>query len=172
MKPRLASAALLLCCAAPALALKADRQQPMDIGADYSDATLTDDGSALLKGNVQISQGSLKIHADEAQVHRAAGEIKQAVLSGAPATVEQLLDGGGQMRAQARTIDYDMKANLLVLKGGVVVTQPEGELRGEQLRYDLNSGRVEGGAPGSRVQMRIEPKPAAATPADTSKPAE
>lgn len=149
-----------------ATALQSDREQPMDIAADSTDAVLANTGDAHLRGNVVISQGSLKIAAAEATVSRKAGEISRALLSGSPATVEQGLDAGGQMQARANIIDYDMAANVLVLRGNVVVTQPEGELRGEQVRYDLASGKVEGGAPGSRVQMRIAPKPAVpATPA-------
>lgn len=167
MKTSLASVALLL-FASPCLALKADREQPMDVGADYSDAVLSDDGQVLLKGSVKISQGSLLIRADDATVSKSKGEIKQAVLNGAPATVEQKLDNGGEMKARASRIDYDMTANVLVLTGAVVITQPEGELRGERVRYELDSGRVEGGGDGGRVQMRIQPKPAAAaTPTTT-----
>lgn len=169
MKPASVSPIVALLCLLllpfPALALQSDRQQPMQIGADYSDATLGETGKALLRGNVSIVQGSLKIESQTATVERTAGEIRRALLEGAPVRIEQSLDAGGQMQARARGVDYDMVNEVLVLTGDVVVTQPEGELRGERIRYDLKSGRLEGGGEGGgRVQMRIEPRPAKPAP--------
>ena len=46
----------------------------------------------------------------------------------------------------------------MVLTGGVVVEQTRGTLRGETIKYDLATGRLDGGGDGSRVQMRIMPK--------------
>ena len=132
-----------------ATALQSDRQQPMQIGADYSDASLGETGKAVLRGNVSIVQGTLKISSDNATVERVAGEIRRAELA---------LDSGGQMQARARKVDYDLVADVLVLTGDVVVTQPEGDLRGERIRYDMKTGRLEGGGDGGRVQMRIEPR--------------
>lgn len=155
--------ALLLLGGLPeaALALQSDREQPMDIAADATDAVLSDSGTAILKGNVTISQGSLKIQAAQATLTRAEGEVRRAVLTGSPATVQQQLDAGGQMTAAAASIDYDLASNTLELTGNVVIDQPEGSLRGERVRYHIADGRIEGGAPGSRVQMRIPGKPAA-----------
>jgi lipopolysaccharide export system protein LptA len=147
----------------PAMALQSDRAQPMDIAADTTDAVLSDAGTAILKGNVTISQGTLKIQAAQATLSRAEGEVRRAVLTGSPATVQQQLDTGGQMTASAASIDYDLTGNTLELTGNVVIDQPEGSLRGERVRYHIADGRIEGGAPGSRVQMRIPGKPAAAS---------
>jgi len=157
---RIAAVALLLL---PALAfgLARDRQQPMDIGADHSDAQLGDDGNAKLGGNVFIEQGSLRIDADQAVVDKKAGEFSRAVFDGQPARMQQALESGGMVKIRARNIDYDMQADVVVMTGDVVITQPEGELRGERVRYDLKTERMEGGAPGSRVRMRIEPRPSA-----------
>ncbi len=141
-----------------ASALQSDRQQPMQIGADYSDASLGETGKAVLRGNVSIVQGTLKIGADNATVERVAGEIRRAELEGTPVQIEQALDSGGQMQARARKVDYDLVAEVLLLTGDVVVTQPEGDLRGERIRYDMKTGRLEGGGDGGRVQMRIEPR--------------
>ncbi|MCB1554870.1 MAG: lipopolysaccharide transport periplasmic protein LptA [Xanthomonadales bacterium] len=154
--------AALLVLSPQAGALTADRNQPMDVAADYTDAVLSDDGSALLRGNVEISQGSLKVRAAEATLTRHDGAISKAVLRGQPATVEQQLDAGGTMRATAAQIEYDLGADVLLLTGNVHIDQPEGSLRGESVRYHIANGRIEGGTPGSRVQMRIPPRQASA----------
>ncbi len=157
-------AALLL----PALAhgLARDRQQPMDVEADDGDVLLTADGNAVLIGNVRITQGSLVIEADRATVEKKAGDFSRTVFEGSPARLQQDLDSGGTTRIRAQRIDYDMVADVVVLTGNVSVTQPEGELRGERIRYDLKTERMEGGAPGSRIRMRIEPRTSAPTKSD------
>jgi lipopolysaccharide export system protein LptA len=154
----------LLLLAGPALAKSTDRNQPMDIAADQTDAILTDDGDARLNGNVIITQGSLSVRADNAVVTRKAGDIDEVVLTGAPATLAQVNDNGERMTARANKIVYTLRTDLIVMTGGVVVQQPRGTLRGEVIKYDLTTGRLDGGGGGGRVSMRILPK--------TAKPAE
>jgi lipopolysaccharide export system protein LptA len=50
----------------------------------------------------------------------------------------------------------------MVLTGNVEIHQPRGVLRGETVKYDINTGRLNGGGDGQRVSMRILPKTAAA----------
>lgn len=143
----------------PCLALERDRQQPVDFGADRFEGQIAASGQTRLSGNFWLEQGSLKIRAADAVIHREGGAVVRIVLNGAPATVEQDLDSGGRMHAEAREIDYRIGSDLLDLSRDVVVTQPEGQLRGERLRYDIGSGRIEGSGEGSGgVRMRIEPK--------------
>ncbi len=153
-----AAALLLATAASSASALQSDREKAMDIGADSTLADLGENGSAVLSGNVRISQGTLIIESDKATVVRKQGAIDTARLEGAPARLQQDLDAGGRMNARARNIDYDVSNEVLLLTGSVVVTQPEGDVRGERIRYDLKSGRLEGG--GGRVQMTIPPRAA------------
>ncbi len=163
MRPAALSFALLmLVLAAPAFAKSSDRQQPMDINADNMDALLEDNSVSTLVGNVRIRQGSLEVDADKAEVHRAAGEIDRIVLTGAPVRLRQMSDQGEPMNASARQIVYSMTSELMVFTGDVVVEQPRGTLRGETLKYNLTTGRVDGGGDGARVSLRILPKAAAA----------
>jgi lipopolysaccharide export system protein LptA len=165
-------AALLPLAAAPmaAIAKTSDRNAPMDVEADHTDATIGDDGDAILTGNVKITQGTLEVQSDRAVIHRAGGDISQVTLTGAPATLKQINDNGEAMNAHAAQIVYTMSSDLVVLTGGVVVEQPRGTLRGETIKYDMKSGRLDGGGDGKRVQMRIMPKTAApAAPAPKTK---
>lgn len=160
----LALSLLLLAAALPvdSAAKTNDRNQPMDVEADRTDAELGDDSDAVLSGNVKITQGSLEVGADRATIHRKAGEISQVVLTGSPATLKQVNDNGETMNAHAAQIVYTLTSDLIVLTGGVVIEQPRGTLRGETIKYDLKTGRLDGGGDGSRVKMRIMPKQAAA----------
>jgi lipopolysaccharide export system protein LptA len=143
-----------------ATAKSSDRNQPMDVEADRTDAELGDDGQAILTGNVLITQGTLEVGADRATIHRNAGEISQVVLTGAPATLKQVNDNGETMNAHASQITYTLSNELIVLSGSVVIEQPRGTLRGETIKYDLKTGRLDGGGDGNRVKMRIMPKTA------------
>jgi len=156
--------------AGPALAKSTDRQQPMDLDAANMDALLSDDSVSVLEGNVRIRQGSLEVDADRAEIHRKAGDIDQIVLTGSPARLRQLSDQGEPMDASAARVVYNTSSEIMLLTGNVVITQPRGNLRGETVKYDINTGRLDGGGDGKRVSMRIMPKAAAPAPAPTPTP--
>ncbi|MEO7252574.1 MAG: lipopolysaccharide transport periplasmic protein LptA [Arenimonas sp.] len=151
---------LLLAALLPfaAQAKTSDRNAPMDVEADRTDAMLGDDSDSILTGNVRITQGTLDVGADRAVIHRKSGDISEVTLTGTPATLKQLADNGEQMNAHAQQIVYTLSSDLVVLTGGVVIEQPRGNLRGETIKYDLKTGRLDGGGDGKRVQMRIMPK--------------
>lgn len=151
---------LSVLAAAPALAKSTDRDQPMDIGADRTDALLGDDSVSTLEGNVRIRQGTMEVDADKAEIHRRGGEIERIVLTGAPARLSQISDQGEKMDAFARQIVYTPPNETMVLTGNVDIKQPRGNLRGETVKYDIATGRLDGGGDGQRVSMRILPKSA------------
>ena len=156
-----AAACLLLAFAAlPAAAKSTDRQQPMDVQADRSSALLENDAVSTLDGNVVITQGSLKVSSDHAEIHQADGDIRQVVLTGNPARLHQVADNGEPTDASAARIVYTLSDEMMVLTGGVVITQPRGTMRGETVKYDIDTGRLDGGGDGKRVQLRILPKSA------------
>lgn len=151
---------VLLLAAAPALGKSTDRNQPMDLTADRTDALLGDDSVSTLEGNVRIRQGSLEVDADRAEVHQVGGDPNRVVLTGSPAKLRQVSDEGEPTEATANRIVYVMADETMVLTGNVVITQPRGTLRGESIRYDINTGRLNGGDDGGRVNLRILPKSA------------
>ncbi len=157
--------------AGPAMAKSTDRQQPMDLDAANMDALLSDDSVSTLQGNVRIRQGSLEVDADRAEIHRKGGEIDRIVLTGSPARLRQLSDQGEPMDASAARVVYTLSSEIMLLTGNVVITQPRGNLRGETVKYDINTGRLDGGGDGQRVSMRILPKTASPAPAPAPEPA-
>lgn len=177
-----------LLCALPlvAVALSSDRQQTMTVTSNYSKLAQGNGktaGSAWLKGNVRIAQGSMKASGAEATLYQHAdgaknakgedvsGDIQRIVLTGSPAHIEQRMDnGGGMMVADATKIDFDADTGIAVLTGNVkVVQQGRGTFNGDRLTYNTDTGEMEGGGAGSSqpVTMTFEPrKKAAAKPAD------
>lgn len=156
--PVLALLALALVVPAPSgHAASRDRDQPMEIDAEDFDGILADDSTLKLRRNVRIVQGSLDIQADAADVSTRGGEIARVVLTGGPARMRQVDDAGQPMTARAQRIDYDLSGNSVVLTGGVEIEQPRGNLSGERVVYDLDSGQINAGGEGGRVRMVIQP---------------
>jgi lipopolysaccharide export system protein LptA len=139
-------------------AKSSDRKQPMDIAADNLDSLLTDTSESTIKGNVIISQGSLKIESDQAIVSRVNGDVTKVTLLGNAARMQQTNDNGDVMKASARKIVYLISSEQILLDGGVVIDQARGSMRGESIRYDIKTGRLTGGTAGGRIQMRLNPK--------------
>ena len=146
-----------------AMALKSDRSAPMDLKAERWQGSMQT-GKQVWEGNVRIVQGSLKIAADRGTIAYQDGQVDSALLEGSPATVVQARDGGGEVRAQARRIDYDLAANKVILTGGVQIEENGNTTTGERFVYALDSGAVEGdGGGGGQVTMRLIPKAAQAS---------
>lgn len=144
-----------------------DRNQPMDVQADSTNALMEDNSDSTLNGNVVITQGTLEIKSDRAIIHRRKGDIDKVTLTGSPVVMKQVNDNGEPMNAQASTIVYTLSSDLILLSGSVIINQPRGSMRGENVKYDLKTGRLDGGGDGNRVSMRIMPKnkaPAEAKP--------
>ena len=150
-----------------ALGKSSDRNQPMDVQADSTNALMEDNSDSTLNGNVVITQGTLEIKSDRAIIHRRGGDIDKVTLTGSPVVMKQVNDNGEPMNAQASTIVYTLSSDLILLSGSVIINQPRGSMRGENVKYDLKTGRLDGGGDGNRVSMRIMPKnkaPAEAKP--------
>jgi lipopolysaccharide export system protein LptA len=163
---------LLLLAAAPAHALKSDRQQPLDVRADSTDGTLGD-GTATLRGNVEIRQGTLLIRADVAAVEKAEGRVRRFELTGNPVHLQQEIEEEGLVSARARKVEYEVASGIVTLTGAADVDHPQYQINGEVLRYDMNAQHFQGsgGDEDGRIRIQLDPEvvpgeaPAAAAPA-------
>ena len=153
-----------LAVALPAVALESDRLQPMQIKSDKFESAM-DTNTTVLTGNVRITQGSLVVNAARADVTQDKGEVARALLTGAPATLKQSMEGGGELNASAATIDYQLTEETVELRGNVVLERPQGTLRSERVTYSIKTGRLAAGeGVGGGVELVIPPK--APKPAD------
>jgi lipopolysaccharide export system protein LptA len=163
---------LLLLAAAPAHALKSDRQQPLDVRADSTDGTLGD-GTATLRGNVEIRQGTLLIRADVAAVEKAEGRVRRFELTGNPVHLQQEIEEEGLVSARARKVEYEVASGIVILTGAADVDHPQYQINGEVLRYDMNAQHFQGsgGDEDGRIRIQLDPEvvpgeaPAEAAPA-------
>jgi len=186
---------LVLTLLAPvAFALKSDNDQPMDVVAGTSrieaDKEVSSKKTIYLHGNVQMVQGTIKLHGDDATIYMdkdaapAKGaapsdksKVKHLILTGKLAHMEQMQDdNGGLMTGDAEKLDYKVDTHLVEMTGNVtVVQQKQGTFHGEHMIYNTLTGEMVSGdeSASSRVHIILQPKEEktpAAKPADATTP--
>ncbi|MHC8322281.1 lipopolysaccharide transport periplasmic protein LptA [Pseudomonas sp. GB2N2] len=155
-----------------AWALPNDQQQPIRIQAD--DAQLDDkNGIATYKGDVIITQGSMKVTGNTVTMTRTpAGDIDVVTSVGNLAYFEQLQTAGDTKPVQGWgvTIQYHASQDRVVLIDRAKVVDKDGNVtQGEKIVYDTNKKLATAGrATGTkvtesrpRIDMVIQPKPKA-----------
>jgi lipopolysaccharide export system protein LptA len=139
----LASTAL----AQPKLA-KHDTDQPIDIEADSLEVQ-QDKNLAIFTGNVDVKQGNIRLQAKELRVSygQASGETKaDANVSGSIRRIDAKGDvfmSTPTETAKGDNGSYDVVAKVITMTGNVVLTQGGNVLRGNQLVYNMVTGRSE-----------------------------
>ena len=152
---------------ASAWALPTDRDQPIHIQSD--DAQLDDkQGVATYKGNVIITQGSMKITGNTVTITRnATGDVDVFTAVGNLAYYEQKPAADKPIvQAYGMTIQYFAAQNRIVLIDKAKVINDGNTSEGEKIVYDtvrqvVNAGRATGSkvtTPRPRIDMVIQPK--------------
>ena len=155
----LIAAILLLAMPGPLLALKTDRQQPLEVNADSTDGSLGD-GIATLKGKVEIRQGTMLIQSDIAEVEKVDGRVRKFELNGNPVHLQQEIEEEGLVTAEARKVEYIVATGIVTLTGEADVIHPQYHISGEILEYDMNTQHFQGsgGDSNGRIRIRLEPE--------------
>ncbi|MGG2395894.1 lipopolysaccharide transport periplasmic protein LptA [Pseudomonas sp. SH1-B] len=152
---------------AAAWALPSDRDQPIRIQADT--AELDDkQGVAVYRGDVIITQGTLKITGDTVTITQtASGDIDVFTSVGDLAYYEQKPAVDKDIvKAYGKTIQYFASNERIVLIDQAKVIQEGNTFEGEKIVYDtrrqiVNAGRATGNnvsTPRPRIDMVIQPK--------------
>jgi lipopolysaccharide export system protein LptA len=144
----------------PVMALKSDRQKPLQVNANSTEGMLGD-GITTLRGNVDIHQGTLHITADEAEVNKVDGRVKSVTFRGQPAFLEQEIEEQGLVQATANTIDYQVASGIVTLTGNADVTHPQYRISGDLLTYDLNIQHFQGNGDetgNGRIHIQLDPE--------------
>lgn len=147
----------ILCVAIPAQAKKSDLSQPIDINADRSEIDETR-GVTILIGDVQITQGTMKISAERVEIFLKNNQLSNIEGTGSPIRYEQENEAGELIVGEANNISFDAIASILILSGGATLSQPRQELKSERIEFNAATQKVsaEGGSNG-RVNIRIQP---------------
>jgi lipopolysaccharide export system protein LptA len=183
-RPTLSLAALswvLLAGAGPALAEKADRDQPMNAEADalrYDDARQT----SVFTGNVVITKGTIVIRGSQVEVKQGAQSGQFGVVNGSPAFFRQKRDGVDEfIEGTSQRIEYDSQADTVRFIGNAVLRRLTGsrindETAGALIVYNNRTDvfTVDGGPsnrsagnPTGRVRAMLTPTP---KPGDAASP--
>ncbi|MBT5701377.1 MAG: lipopolysaccharide transport periplasmic protein LptA [Gammaproteobacteria bacterium] len=146
-------------------ALETDRDQPIRIQADAAVVDETD-GSSVYRGNVVITQGTLKVTADEVEVFTADSEVIQIIAltdndsEGLAHYQQQSNENMDMVVADARKITYLVQEERLHLAGDARLQQAQDVFTGQLLYYDLGRGIVNLKSSGGsdKVNVTINPK--------------
>lgn len=148
-------------------ALPSDSRQPINIQADSAEM---DDkrGVAIYRGDVIITQGTLKITGDTVTITLDnEGDIDVFTSVGKPAYYEQLPATDKELvQAYGLTIQYFADSEKIIIIDQAKVIQQGNTFRGEKIIYDtqkeiVTAGRGKQGTitqPSPRVNMVIQPK--------------
>jgi lipopolysaccharide export system protein LptA len=155
----LMAGAILLLYSGALPALESDRQQPLEVHADATDGTLGD-GKAVLKGNVEIRQGTLLVQADVAEVEKVEGRVRRVILTGQPVQLQQEIEEQGLVTAKAMRIEYEVASGIVTLTGEADVVHPQYQVKGETLIYDMKLQHFQGngGDGNGRIQIQLDPE--------------
>ena len=158
-----------------AIALPEDARQAIHITADS--ATRNDQtGITLYKGNVLLSQGSMKVTGDSIELRQTGTTITTIIAKGRPAEFQQRTAADKEVtHAYGEVLDYNIRTKELEITGQAKVSQGNDSFSGNRIIYDMNKSTVnafsDNSGNGQRVQMIIQPKATAQEPpANDDKP--
>lgn len=148
-------------------ALPSDSGQPINVQADSAEM---DDkrGVAIYRGDVVITQGTLKITGDTVTINLDKnGDIDVFTSVGKPAYYEQQPSTDKELvKAYGLTIQYFANNEKIIIVDQARVIQQGSTFRGEKIIYDIQKQIVTAGrgkqgtitTPAPRINMVIQPK--------------
>lgn len=150
---------LLLLVAGRAFALADDRNQPITLKAAKVEIDRKK-GVSTYEGNVELQQGSMAISAARIVVYNKGNEVTRIEADGTPVKIRQRpAPNKEETRAEARHIEYDLKAATVRLTGKAHIWQEGSEFSGETITYDSQHGMVRAsGSPATATSSGGEQK--------------
>jgi lipopolysaccharide export system protein LptA len=149
-------------CLPSALALKEDKDQPIDISARHADFN-EKTGLVVYRGRVRFKQGGLRIQADRIEVWTKDNKAVTIHAYGLPVRLHQQSDiNKSEIVASAKRLDYRKTEDTLDLVGEVTLSQGRDEFKAERIHYNLKTERFSAtGDPegDGRVHAVYHPKP-------------
>ncbi|MBX2807630.1 MAG: lipopolysaccharide transport periplasmic protein LptA [Cellvibrionaceae bacterium] len=137
-------------------ALPEDVEQPIYIS---SNSAIKDDkqGVTTYQGDVEMSQGTLDIKADQVTIYTEADAIYKIIALGKPATFKQQpKPHTGDVLAEGDTIEYHVKDKVITLLNNASLTQGDGSsITGNKIEYDINAARAEAKAGGTEERVNV-----------------
>lgn len=140
----------------------AAKQQVIDIKAQY---LLLDEnkGISKYKGNVLFSKGTLTIKADTVTLYYKNKKLTRAYITGFPADVRHQPDNEAKVHSQAKSMEFFVNEDRLILKGQAFVNQGNRHFSGEYIEYDtrqriITAANNQNGAVNTKNSENTPPK--------------
>jgi len=127
---------VIIFCNAPAHANSADRQKAINVKADSSEFDERA-GTQTLSGDVEISQGSLSINADNIKIELKEGALFRISGLGSPIRFQQLTESSELMRGQSNQITYNIETSTITFQGDAEFERPGQKFTGHSIEYNM-----------------------------------
>lgn len=135
-------ATLLCLISLHSVAKEGDLDQEVKISASSQEADIKNN-QLIFNGPVIVTQGSIKINADELQAFSKGDDAaKTLVASGSPATYFQIMDDGRPAKASASEIHYELSTRTLTLIGEASLSQGGSRVTGSRIRYNIKQQKL------------------------------
>ena len=168
---RVFTAALVVLLAVAGSALPSDMDQELTISFDEADVT-TNDGVSVVRGNVELTQGTLHLRAETMNITTQAGRIVKVVGLGSDSTPaefsQQIEIDEPPLHGTAVTITYLTDLERLELSGNAQIEQPSRRIEGGTIHWNAREGRATARSDngGERVRMIWQPEERPSEPAN------
>ncbi len=149
---------VLMLAANYSLALETDKHLAIKIESSQAEADYKN-GTTTYTGNVLLTQGSLKIQADQLIIYRGDKRVNSIVSKGLPAKFQQqpVLDKP-PVYANALTIKYDLVSEILLFEGDVFIELDGSTHQGDKYEYNLQNQMLNAVGDGdNRVKVTFDP---------------
>lgn len=158
---RLITIILLLQASLPftAQALEGDVNKPIEVEADSVEI---DEGSgkSIYKGNVILTQGSIRLAADKITVIQHENQSDKIIVIGSPALLTQKSENGKKpVKGRSTRMEYNVDSDILYLIGNATLTQDQDTFKSDRIAYDRKKSLIKGGTSAEgkqRVRVTIK----------------
>jgi lipopolysaccharide export system protein LptA len=125
-----------------AIALDSDKNAPIAIDADTTSIDFKT-GKRILKGNVDITQGTMNIKADKVILRYKGDEIDTATATGKPVKFKQLPEGHKEIvYGEGKTLILEQAKDLVTLKKNAKITQGSNVVTGKVIYYNTKTSKM------------------------------
>ena len=136
-------------------ALPSDSYEPIYIESDSAERN-EKTGLTQYVGNVNISQGSMLIDADQVTIYYEGSAVSRILCKGNLASYQQADQSGDRVTARAETIEYIPSKKLINLKTNASLSNRGTQIKGDTINYDLNNETWKAKGDNQSTQKRIQ----------------
>lgn len=140
-------------------ALPGDQDKPIHLEADRAQLDQRT-GISVYRGNVVITQGSLRLAADTVTINMKDGTFQHLEAVGDPASFRyKPAADQEEIQGTSQRIEYDVTADRVIMTTNARVTRAQDVFIGDRIEYELDKNLVRAkGAGQERVQITIQPQ--------------